>query len=176
MDVKGATLLYTLAGMMVTFAGFFALLLSLRQSIGVRLSRLDRLLAKTVVTHLFILTAGALLPPLLALYGIPESWIWKISAALFALPMLSRLLTYPHRRRKAADSGPAPAVFAVFVVFGSAALVAMLIYVFCDFPYSAAAYITALIVNFFTLAFVFVIALDVILNLPVDTPRSETQK
>ncbi len=158
---------------MVTFAGFFALLLMLRQSVGVRLSSLDRLLAKTVVTHLFVLTAGALLPPLLALYGIPESWIWKISAVLFALPMLSRLLTYPHQRRKAANSGPSPAVFAVFVVFGSAALVAMLIYVFCDFRYSAAAYITALVINFFTLAFVFVVALDVILKLPVDVSQSD---
>lgn len=176
MDIKGATLLYTLAELMVTFAGFFALLLSLRHSVDVRLSNLDRLLAKTVVTHLFILTAGALLPPLLALYGIPESRIWKIAAVLFALPMLSSLLTYPHRRRKAADSWPFPAVFAVFVVFGSAALVAMLIYVFCDFPYSAAAYITALVINFFTLAFLFVVALDFILKLPVDTPRSETQK
>jgi hypothetical protein len=166
--IKGAVLLVTLAGLMVTFAGFFALLLSLRQSIGVRLSHLDRLLAKTVVTHLFLLTWGALLPPLLDLYDVPESWIWKISALLFAPPMLAHLLSYPRRRRRATDIGPSLAVFAVFVVFGSAVLAAMLVYVFSDFPYSAAAYVTALMINFFTLAFVFVVALDFILKQPVD--------
>ena len=35
MEVKGATLLYTLAGLMITFAGFSALLLTLRPAAGV---------------------------------------------------------------------------------------------------------------------------------------------
>jgi hypothetical protein len=72
MEVKGATLLYTLAGLMITFAGFSALLLSVRQAAGSKLSLLDRYLAKTVMVHIFILTAGALLPPLFALYDIQE--------------------------------------------------------------------------------------------------------
>jgi hypothetical protein len=77
MEVKGAVLLYTLAGPMITFAGFSALLLSVRQAAGSRLSLLDRYLAKTVMTYIFVLMAGALLPALLALYGIQEKWIWR---------------------------------------------------------------------------------------------------
>jgi len=168
MEVKGASLLYTLAGLMVTFAGFTALLLALRPAAGAKLSRLDRYLAKTVMTHIIVLTAGALLPALFALYDIREEWIWRGSAVLFALPMLSLQLTYPSRRRKVAGQGPPPAIFAVFVVLGAAVTLAMLGYVLAGLPYSAAAYITGLTIDFFTVAFAFVIATDVIMQQPME--------
>ena len=164
MEITGAILLYTLAAMMVTFTGFFALLLSLRQAVGAELSPLDRLLAKTVVSHLFLVTWGSLLPPVLALYGIPDDWIWRVSAILFAVPTLIHLLTYPYRRRKADDRLQSLTIYFVFVVIGSASLIGMLVYVLADLPHSPAAYITALLINFFTLAFVFVVALDYLLK------------
>jgi hypothetical protein len=142
MEFKGAPLLYTLAGLMITFAGFSALLLTLRPAAGARLSLLDRYLAKTVMTHIFVLTAGALLPALFALYDIQEKSIWRWSAVLFALPMLSLQVSYPRRRRKVAGTGAPPAIFAVFVVFGSAVTLAMLGYVLEGLQYSAAAYIS----------------------------------
>src|ERR1700686_3549429 len=162
MEVKGATLLYTLAGLMITFAGFSALLLGLRQAAGARLSLLDRYLARTVMTYIFVLTAAALLPALFALYDIQEKWIWRGSGVLFALPMLSLQVTYPRRRRKVVGKGPPPAIFAIFVVFGSAVTMAMLGYLLVGFQYSAAAYITGLTIDFFTVAFAFVTALDII--------------
>jgi hypothetical protein len=168
MEVKGATLLYTLAGLMITFAGFSALLLTLRPAAGAKLSLLDRYLARTVMTHIFVLTAGALLPALLALYDIQERWIWRGSAVLFALPMLYLQVTFPRRRREVAGEGPPPAIFAVFVVLGSAVTLAMLGYVLDGLQYSAAAYITALTIDFFTVIFGFVIALDVIMQQPMD--------
>ncbi len=168
MEVKGAVLLYTMAGLMITFAGFSALLLAIRQAAGGRLSDLDRFLAKTVLTQLFTLTAGALLPSLIALYDVSESRIWRASAVLFALPMLFLLLSYPHRRRKAVGMGPPPSVFMIFVVFGSAATMAMLVYILYGPQYGAAAYTTALAVNFFTTAFAFVTALDVIMKQPAN--------
>jgi hypothetical protein len=75
MEFKGATFFYTLAGLMITFAGFSALLLVLRPAAGARLSLLDRYLAKTVMTYIFVLAAAAaaaLLPGLFALYDIQE--------------------------------------------------------------------------------------------------------
>jgi len=171
MEIKGATLLYTLAGLMITFAGFSALLLILRPATGARLSLLDRYLARTVMTYIFVLTAGALLPPLLALYGIQEQWIWRSAGVLFALPMLFLQVTYPRRRRKVVGEGPPRAIFAVFVVFGSAATLAMLGYVLEGLQYSAAAYITALTIDFFTVIFGFVIALDVIMQQPMEVPE-----
>ncbi|MGC1520735.1 MAG: hypothetical protein WA803_04260 [Steroidobacteraceae bacterium] len=168
MEVKGATFLYTLAGLMITFAGFSVLLLTLRPATGARLSLLDRYLAKTVMTYIFVLTAAALLPPLFALYDIQEKWIWRGAGVLFALPMLLLQVSYPRRRRKVAGDGPPPAIFAVFVVLGSVVTLAMLGYVLADLQYSAAAYITALTIDFFTVVFGYVIALDVIMQQPVD--------
>jgi hypothetical protein len=168
MELKGAILLYTLAGLMITFAGFSALLLALRPAAGAKLSLLDRYLARTVMTYIFVLTAGALLPALFALYDVQEVWIWRGSALLFALPMLFLQVTYPRRRRKVVGKGPPPAVFAVFVVLGSAVTLAMLGYVLGGIQYSAAAYITALTIDFFTVIFGYVAALEVIMQQPMD--------
>jgi len=170
MEFKGATLLYTLAALMITFAGFSTLLLAVRPAAGARLSLLDRYLAKTVMTYIFVLTAGALLPALFALYDIQEKWIWQGSSVLFALPMLSLQVTYPYRRRKVIGNGPPPAILAVFVVLGSTATLAMLAYVLIakGLQYSAAAYSTALTIDFFTVIFGFVIALDVIMQQPME--------
>jgi hypothetical protein len=112
---------------MITFAGFSALLLFVRQAAGSKLSLLDRYLAKTVMTYIFVLAAAALLPLLLALYDIEEKWIWRSSAVIFGLPMLSLQVTYPRRRRKVIGEGPPPAIFAVFVVLGSTVTLAMLV-------------------------------------------------
>jgi len=174
MEVKGATFLYTLAGLMITFAGFSALLLALRPAAGARLSLLDRFLAKTVMTHIFVLTAAALLPALFALYGVPETWIWRDCGVLFALPMLSLQLTYPRRRRNLVGKGPPLPIFVVFVVLGAAVTLAMLGYVLAGLQYSAATYIAALTIDFFTTAFAFLIAADVIMQQPMDVTERPT--
>ena len=171
MEIKGAALLYTLSGLMITFAGFSALLFGVRQAAGARLSLLDRFIAKNVMSYIFVLTAGALLPALFALYGIQEKWIWPGCGVLFALPMLSLQVTYPRRRRKAMGSGPPPTIFAVFVVLGSTVTLAMLGYVLAGLQYSGAVYITALTIDFFTVVFGFVNALDIIMQQPTEMPE-----
>ena len=173
MEVKGATFLYALAALLITLAGFSALLLSIRQMAGARLSLLDRFVVRTILIHLFILTGGALLPPILGLWNVSETWLWRVAALCFAIPMLVLLLTYSHRRRKAVGTGLPPVGFAVFIVVGSAAIAAMLIYIIGGFEYQAAAYITALTTNFFTTAFGFVTALDVIMQQPVGASAPE---
>jgi hypothetical protein len=117
------------------------------------------------------LTAGALLPALLALYDIQEKWIWRAAGVLFALPMLALQVTYPSRRRKVVGEGPPPAIFAVFVVLGSAVTLAMLGYILAGLQYSDAVYITALTIDFFTVIFGFVSALDIIMLQPMDAPE-----
>jgi ABC-type amino acid transport system permease subunit len=175
LEVKGAVFLYTLAGLMITFAGFAAVLLGIRQAAGGHLSLLDRFLAKTVLIHVFLLTWGAVLPPLLTLYGIAEGDVWKIAAVLFAIPMLTFLLTYSRRRQKAVGERPPRAVYAVFVMAGSGVVVAMLIYVLAGFEHGAAAYISALVLDFFALAYAFVTALDVILAHGAPPPTDLTK-
>jgi hypothetical protein len=173
MEFKGETFLYILAGLMITFAGFSALLLTLRPAAGAKLSLLDRFLARTVMTFIFVLTAGALLPALFALYDIQEKWIWRISGVLFALPMLFLQVTYPRRRRQVVGKGPPPGIFAVLVVLGSAVTLSMLGYVLEGLQYSAAAYITALTIDFFTVVFGFVVALDVIMQQPSEVSERQ---
>ena len=174
MEVKGANFLYTLATLMITFAGFSALLLSIRQTLGAGLSLLDKFIVKTILVHFFILTGGALLPPLLGLWNVSETRLWRISALCFAVPMLALPVTYSHRRRKAVGTGPPPAGFAVFVVVGSTTIAAMLLYIIGGFEYQPAAYITGLTINFFTTAFGFVTALDVILQQPIGSSAPES--
>jgi hypothetical protein len=173
MEVKGATLLYTLAGLMITFAGFSALMLTLRPTAGARWSVLDKYLARTVMTHIFVLTSAALAPPICALYGLEETWIWRVSGVLFGLPMLFLQVTYPHRRRKVMGSGPPPSIFAVFVVLGAVVTLAMLVYILAGLQYSAAVYITALTIDFFTTVFGFMIALNMIIEQPMDVPERQ---
>jgi hypothetical protein len=168
MEIKGAALLYTLAALMITFAGFSALLFVIRQAAGAKLSLLDRFIVRNVMTYTFVLTAAVLLPVLFALYDVEEQWIWRISAVLFALPMLALQTTYPIRRRKAVGTVPPPVIYAVFVVFGSAVTLAMLVYVLVCDRYSAAVYITAVTVDFFTVIYGFVNALDIIMRQPMD--------
>ena len=164
MEFKGASFLYTLATLMVTFAGFSALLLIVRQTAGASLSSLDRFLTQTTVGHSFILAAGALLPALLDLYEISDAWIWKVSAMMFGLPYLALLLTFPRRRTAATGNPPPRVVLVTFVGLGSVSLIAMIAYMFGNFAHKAGAYATALAFNFFSLAFAFVIALEVILR------------
>ena len=166
MEVEHAGLLYTLATLMITFAGFSTLLLSVRPATGAKLSLLDRFIAKTVMTHIFVLAAAALLPALFALFEAPETWIWRCSVVLFALPMLCLQVSYPYRRRKLLGKWPPFPILAVFVVFGAVVTLATLGYVLAGMQYSAAAYITGLTIDFFTVVFSFVVALDVIMQQP----------
>jgi hypothetical protein len=167
MEVEGASYLQTLASVMITFAGFSALLLTVRQAAGARLSILDRYLARTVMTYIFILTAAALLPLLLALYAVPEKWIWQDSAVLFAPLMFFLQVTYPYRRRKVTGIRPPPSILAVLVVLGAAATLAMFCCVLAGLPHSAATYIAGLTIDFFTVVFAYVVALDVIMGQPI---------
>ncbi len=70
--------------------------------------------------------------------------------------------------RKEVGQGPPPAIFAVFVVLGSAVTLAMLGYVLAGFQYSAAAYITALTIDFFTVIFGYLSALDIVMQQPME--------
>lgn len=173
MEVKGAALLYTLATLSVTFAGFAALLLILRQSAGGTLSALDRFLARTIVGHYFWLSAGSVFPAVFALYDLPEWVVWKAAALLFGLPMLAILLTFQHRRIAATGKAAPTRIVIVFIGIGSLSLVAMIGYVFGNFAHPAAAYASAITVNFITHCYAVVTALEVILSQQAKAKRKD---
>src|SRR5215813_6358890 len=101
MDLPGATYLYTLAALSVTFVGFSALVIILRQTFGGELSKLDILITRLFIQLGFMVAASAMLPPLLALFQVPQSLIWRICSLCTAVPTLLFALTYPARRRAA---------------------------------------------------------------------------
>jgi hypothetical protein len=47
-----------------------------------------KFIVKTILVHFFILTGGALLPPLLGLWEVSEAWLWRVAALCFAVRML----------------------------------------------------------------------------------------
>ncbi len=176
MEIRGASYLYTLAALMITFSGFSALLLFVRPAAGAKLSLLDRYLAKTVMTYVFFLTAGALLPALFGLFEVQETTIWRGAGVLFGLPMLALQASYPYRRRQRVGAGPPPPIFAVFVVLGSAITSAMIVCVLAGTPHDGAIYIAALTADFFTVIFGFLTALEIILQQPMEAVERMTSQ
>jgi hypothetical protein len=101
MELQGATYLFTLAGLSVTFVGFSALVIIIRQTLGGEMSRLEILITRIFIQLGFMVAAGAMLPPLLALFDLPHSLVWRIASLATAIPSFLFAVTYPTRRRAA---------------------------------------------------------------------------
>jgi hypothetical protein len=115
MDLPGSTYLYTLAALSVTFVGFSALVIILRQTLGGEMSRLDILITRIFIQLGFIVAAGAMLPPLLSLFPWPPALIWRTSSFIAAVPSFLFAVTYPARRH-AASGVPTPFVIWIDVL------------------------------------------------------------
>ena len=107
MDITGSPYLFALATVSVTFVGFAALLLVYRQTVGGKITRYDTYFTLSFIQVGFIVTAGALFPPLLALYGWREEVVWRVSSAVFAILILWFVVALP-KRRQVATGTPAP--------------------------------------------------------------------
>jgi hypothetical protein len=107
MESTGSAYLYALAAVSVTFVGFAALLVIFRQARGEPMTRYEGYFLLSFIQPGFIVTGGALLPPLLALCGLPAPVVWRVSGVIMAIPILLFVATLPGRRR-AATSAPIP--------------------------------------------------------------------
>ena len=102
MELPGTSYLYNLTLISVTFAGFAALIAAFRQMVGGRFTKYDAFLIRSALVRSLIVIVCALLPPLLALFELPTSTIWRVSSltaavlvALFTLfwPLIVRRLS-----------------------------------------------------------------------------------
>ena len=93
--------LFTLATLAITFVGFAALVIILRQTLGGQTSKLDVLLTRIFIQLGFLVAAGAMLPPMFALFPWPEPLVWRLSSVVVAIPTLLFALSYPARGRAA---------------------------------------------------------------------------
>lgn len=107
MEPSGATYLYALAAVSITFVGFSALLVIFRQARGEAMTRYESYFVLSFVQPGFIVTGGSLLPSMFSLYGLPAPAVWRLSSALVAIPILLFAAMLPARRR-AATSAPMP--------------------------------------------------------------------
>jgi hypothetical protein len=100
MEVTGAAYLYTIATIGITFIGFSAIVMMLRQTSRQPLERFDILIAHVYMEFGLIVSVGSLLPPLLSFWGMPPQMVWRVSSALTGAVLLLFSLTYRPRRRK----------------------------------------------------------------------------
>jgi hypothetical protein len=97
----GAAYLYTTAVMGVTFIGFSAIVMMLRQISGKPSEPFDILIAHVYMEFGLIVSVGSLLPPLFSSWGLGPQVVWRVSSAIVGAALLLFILTYRSRRRKA---------------------------------------------------------------------------
>ena len=116
MELPGTAYLYTLATLAVTFVGFSVLVILLRQAFGGMLSNLEILITRIFIQLGFIVVAGAMLPPMLALFGWSATSIWRVCSFLTSVPSFVFAVTYPSRRRRASGVATPLAIWIDVVV------------------------------------------------------------
>jgi hypothetical protein len=107
MELPGSAYLYTLATLSMTFAGFCAIVIVLRQTIGREISGFHVVLMRLYLESGLWAAGFCMLPPLLAVCGLPEPVVWRVSSVVVAIAMVAYGAIYPKRRRKVA-AGPLP--------------------------------------------------------------------
>jgi hypothetical protein len=143
--------------------GFSTLVILFRQSAGGRLSRYDSYFVLSFMQAGFIVTAGALLPPLMVLYGLSEGTALRVASAVTAIPIAWFVATVP-RRRRAATGGPAPAFIRLFLLLqGGAAAALVLGALGRPLGHGVAPYASALTLILVTSGLAFLLALQVVL-------------
>jgi hypothetical protein len=116
MELAGTSHLYTVAILGMTFIGFSAIVMLLRQTSGRKLRAFDVLFAHVYMEFGLLISMGAMLPSLLMFWELPPATVWRVSSAVVGIPLLLFGLTYPARRR-AASGEPTPLYVRVNVSF-----------------------------------------------------------
>ena len=152
--------------MSVSFVGFGAVVVTLRQALGARLSDLHLHFVRLFIEGRLAVAAFGLLPAALSTTNLADSMIWRLSSALSALSFSTYLL-FLFRRRRRVDPGPVPAQAIVnFLVSAVPALALWVNAVGIGFQPNAVLYVLPL--NWFLVvgAWVFLQNLDFFLRPP----------
>ena len=113
MDAYG--FLYAMTAVGMSFAGLSVLTMILRQMLGGQMTKFDSFVARTWVHLGFMITFGAILPPLLTLFETPPPLVWRASSGLIAVILGCWTATFP-RRRHATNRSRLPLQVISFVV------------------------------------------------------------
>ena len=159
MELPGVSYLYGLATISVTFVGFSALLLVFRQTIGGRMTSYDSYFTLSFMQVGFIVTAGGLLPQLLAFFEMSHTAVWRGSSAIMTIPIFLFVATTPGRRR-AATKEPVPSYVGLLLLLQFLAGACLLLNaVGWPLPPNLALFALSLTVMLFTTGIAYLIAL-----------------
>jgi hypothetical protein len=100
--------LFSLASLSLSFAGFSAVVVTLRGALGGEISDRHLRLVRLYIEGGLLVTALALVPALLDLLHVSDALIWAVSSAV-AASILTALLLTQFRRRRAIEAGRFPA-------------------------------------------------------------------
>ena len=101
MELSGSGYLFTLAMVAISFVGFTAIVVILRQSAGGKFLPIDAVVARLFMVWGFTVTYASMLPLVLAAYDLKPAVVWKISSIVSGVFLLVANASYPLLRRKA---------------------------------------------------------------------------
>jgi hypothetical protein len=103
MDLPGAGYFYTLAQVGITFAGFAAILMTLREMRGTGLSKFHLWVARSYVQSGMVTAMNALLSPLLFGLGLSEQMTWQVASLIIAVQSIVLIVLAPGQWRANTD-------------------------------------------------------------------------
>src|ERR1043165_6231545 len=139
MELAVAPFLYALATVSITFVGFSALLIVIRQSGGHGLTKYDTYFALSFIQAGLITTGMALLAPAIALGNFSPQTVWRIAGLISAAAILAFVISVP-RRRRAATGGPAPTFIRISLTVQALTALALILNGFGAFANQGAVY------------------------------------
>ena len=98
MELPGSSYLLNLAVISMTFVAFSTIVVVFREAQGTALSEYDISLLRLFLLSGLIATVFSLIPPLVGLFGISPSAVWRVSSLAFALVMAWRGISFARRQ------------------------------------------------------------------------------
>ena len=124
MELHASGYFYALGALSMAFVGFSAIVAVLHQSTGKPLSAFQGLITSVFVELGLMATAFAMLGPTLAICGLREQLVWKISSVIMLGVLTPWLFAYPRRRWSASKQKAPPRVF-IMLILGAATIAAL---------------------------------------------------
>lgn len=118
MEIAGSSYLSTLAQVTITFAGFTALFMMLRQAIGGKSTHYDLFATRNYLFLSFLIVAGAMLPQALAACQLSHPFIWRVSGLAIGVALLVFVVQFPFRRRAVTGTRLPLSMWPQQIVFG----------------------------------------------------------
>jgi hypothetical protein len=101
MELPNSGYLFTLATLAITYVGFTAIVVILRQTLGSKFLPIDALVARLFMVWGFTVTYAAIMPVVLAAYELKPATVWQVSNIVSGVFLLVANASYPPLRRRA---------------------------------------------------------------------------